>query len=98
MAIIYNFMPETILVFPNTENENESDRGIPVESGQQSIDVEWPDVNIVYVWCPGYMDGSSLCRFDFGVHALIQGSNYAMIKPNSYLVYDSNHDVISTAV
>jgi hypothetical protein len=91
MARIYNNMPGTITVVPGTLFV--STGAITIPPGQRSDSLNWSGSNTITVWDE---NGHIICTFDFGVHAQIQGGNYAMIQPGSYLVYDSNHDVIST--
>ncbi|HEX8834272.1 MAG TPA: hypothetical protein VF719_08725 [Abditibacteriaceae bacterium] len=92
MARIYNFMPFDITVSPTVVFIPEGSITIP--AGQRSDSIEWSSANAMSV--EGAGGSPDVCTFDFGVHAQIQGGNYAIISPNSFLVYDSNHDVIAT--
>jgi hypothetical protein len=91
MARIYNFMPGPISVIPQLLFI--SSGSIIIQPGLRSDSLEWSDANIVTAWDA---NGNHVCTFNFGVHAQIQGGNYAVIQPGSYVVYDSNHDEIST--
>jgi hypothetical protein len=93
MARIYNFMPFDITVSQSLLFIPEGSITIP--TGQRSDSLEWSNATNVSVW-QANNSSNVVCAFDFGVHAQIQGGNYATISPNSYLVYDSNHNVIST--
>lgn len=91
MARIYNNMPGTITVVPSTVFVPTG--AITIPSGQRSDSLSWSSTNIVSVWD---QNQNIICTFNFGVHAQIQGGNYAVIQPGSYLVYDSNNNVIAT--
>ena len=92
MARIYNNMPFTITVIPGTILLPTGVITIP--SGLRSDSLDWSGTTVVTVLGENSMP---VCTFNFGIHAQIQGGNYAIIQPGSYIVYDSNHDVISTA-
>jgi hypothetical protein len=93
MARIYNQMPGPITVCPNIVFIPAGSITIPPGPDSRSDSLDWDTANNMSVWD---QNQKCICTFDFGFHAQIQGGNYAIIAPGSYLVYDSNNNVIST--
>jgi hypothetical protein len=91
MARIYNFMTGPITVAPGLEFFTSG--SITITQGQRSDSLEWSAANTLTIW-DEHKD--PVCTFNFGSHAQIQGGNYAVIQPGSFIVYDSNHDAIAT--
>lgn len=93
MARIYNCMPfdiavsATLLFFPEGSTT--------IATGQRSESLDWSSATAVSVVAASTSE--RVCSFDFGIHAQIQGGNYAIIGPTTFVVYDSNHEVICSS-